>query len=573
MSESRRFDVAGEAAARRHAEAQSAVSRVLVRAPDADEAFRNLLPAIADALGWDHAGAWLLDPEGLHLVCTHTWCIDDPALSSFVTVTRGLRSARGQGLVGRVWDAARPMWLRDAFRLPEFRRARQARDAGFVDGVAFPVAGATGVVAVIECFTRAIGTPDEDLLRLTEALGHQIGLFLDRCAAERALEENEARYAAIVHAAFDAVIVIDEGGRVTEFNPAAERLFGYSRRDVVGEEMAAVIIPPDLRDAHRVGLRRWRESGETRVLERRLELRACRRDGSEFPVELTISRFPLRGRTAFIGIVRDITEQKRYEQDRESLLAAERRSRTDATAASGLKDEFLAALSHEMRTPLNAVLGWTHMLITNTVSQDRIEAALQTIFRNAEAQKRIVDDLLDISAFVKGQMRMEFSRLNIAEVIDGAWEALRPAAAAKRILVTLEVGNAFVRGDRMRLQQVFWNLISNAVKFTPSQGHIAITSESDDQATTIAVSDNGVGIDQEFLPFVFDRFRQGAGVHMSAGGLGLGLSIVRQIVEAHGGSVGAASDGSGCGTTFRVRLPLDSKTGPHGPLAGPAPEA
>src|SRR5262245_9712388 len=568
MAESRRFDVPGEAAERRHADVQYPVSRVLVRAPDADEAFRNLLPAIAAALGWEHADAWLLDPEGTHLVCTHAWCIDDPALSSFVTVTRGLRAARGQGLVGRVWDAARPMWLRDAFRLAEFRRARQARDAGFIDGVAFPVQGATGVVAVIECFTRAIETPDADLLRLTEALGQQVGLFFDRCATQRQLEENDARYAAIVHAAFDAVIVIDDAGRIAEFNPAAERLFGYSRTDVVGEEMAAVIIPLDLRDAHRVGLRRWRESGESRVLERRLELTARRRDESEFPIALAISRFPLRGRTAFIGFVRDITEQKRYEQDREALLAAERRARMDATTASGLKDEFLAALSHEMRTPLNAVLGWTHMLITNAVTQNRIEAALQTIFRNAEAQKRIVDDLLDISAFVKGQMRMEFSRLNIAEVVDSAWEGLRPAAAAKGIVVTLEVRNAFVRGDRMRLQQVFWNLISNAVKFTPSEGHIAITGEPDDQATTIAVSDDGVGIDPEFLPFVFDRFRQGTGVHTSAGGLGLGLSIVRQIVEAHGGSVAAASDGSGLGTTFRVRLPLAKK---NGAVAGTAP--
>jgi PAS domain S-box-containing protein len=568
MYESRRFDVAGEAAAR-HAEAQYAVSRVLVRASDTDEAFRDLLPAIAAALGWEHAGAWLLDPEGVHLVCTHAWSQDDPALSSFVTVTRGLRGTRGQGLVGRVWDTARPMWLRDAFRLPDFRRVRPARDAGFVDGVAFPVQGATGVVAVIECFTRAIETPESDLLRLTEALGHQIGVFLDRCAAERALEEHDARYAAIVQAAFDAVIVVDDTGCITEFNPAAERLFGYARVDVVGQEMAAIIIPPDLRDAHRAGLRRWRESGESRVLERRLELRARRRDGSEFPVELTISRFPLRGRTAFIGFVRDITEQKRYEQDREALLAAEQRARMDATTASALKDEFLAALSHEMRTPLNAVLGWTHMLITNTVTQNRVEATLQTIFRNAEAQKRIVDDLLDISAFVKGQMRMEFSRLNIAEVIDGAWEALRPAAAAKGIVVTLEVRNAFVRGDRMRLQQVFWNLISNAVKFTSSQGHIAITGESDDHATTIAVSDDGVGMDPAFLPFVFDRFRQGSGVHTSAGGLGLGLSIVRQIVEAHGGSVAAASDGVGCGATFRVLLPLAKKNGAMGP-GGPA---
>jgi PAS domain S-box-containing protein len=548
-------EIGGDGRARRHAEVQYAVSRVLARARRTDDALQDLLPSISAALGWDYAGAWLLGADGTHLKRTHVWAADDPGLAAFVDAGRELRRARGEGLIGRVWESARPHWLRDAFRMPDFERRRAAEQAGLADGMVFPVHSSAGVVAVVECFTRVIEEPDQDLFRLTEALGHQIGLFLDRRAAERQVEENEARYAAIVHGALDAVVVIDDAGRITEFNPAAERLFGYVRAEVVGEELATVIIPPEAREAHRAGLRRLRTSSESAILERRLELCARRSDGSEFPVELTVSRFPVAGRTAYIGFMRDITERRRHEEEREALLASERRARREAITASGLKDEFLAALSHELRTPLNAVLGWTRMLVTRTVSADRAEAALQTIFRNAEAQKRIVDDLLDISAFVQGQMRMEFARLNVAEVVDGAWQALRPAAEAKGVHVAQDVPPMFVRGDRMRLQQVFWNLMSNAVKFTAAGGCISIRGDGAGPLTTVAVTDDGVGIDPAFLPFVFDRFRQGDGVHIAAGGLGLGLSLVRQIVEAHGGSVTASSDGANRGATFLVALP------------------
>jgi PAS domain S-box-containing protein len=556
MSAAGEREAGSDAPARRHAEVQYAVSRALGRARNVDEALDALLPSVTQALGWHYSAAWLADFDNEMLQCTHVWTTGEPELVPFVRASRSRRAMRGAGLVGRVWAGGRPLWLSDALRLPDFRRAALARSAGFVDGIAFPVQRSTGVGAVIECFTRVAEPPDYGLLRLSEALGHQVGLFLDRRAAEEHLEENEARYAAIVHGALDAIVVIDEQGMITEFNPAAERLFGWRRPDVIGLEMASVIIPRDLRPEHRAGLLRHRASAESRILERRIELTALKSDGTEFPVELTISRFTSHARSAFIGFLRDITDRQRYEQERESLLRAERAARLEATTANGLKDEFLAALSHEMRTPLNAVLGWTHMLITGTVAPERVTPVLGTIFRNAEAQKRIVDDLLDISAFVAGQMRMECARLNLADVVQVAAEALRPDADARGVALTASLCPAWVSGDRMRLQQVVWNLLSNAMKFTATGGRISVDLTVDAGMSTVVVRDTGSGIDPEFLPFVFDRFRQGAGVHSASGGLGLGLAIVQQIISAHHGSVSAASAGPGCGAAFTVTLPL-----------------
>lgn len=323
--------------------------------------------------------------------------------------------------------------------------------------------------------------------------------------------------------------------------------------------MAELIIPPEMRDAHREGLRRQRESGESgesgesRILERRLELRACRRDGSQFAVELTISRFEGHGEGAFIGFLRDITERQRHAEEREALLVRERAALHDASAASRLKDEFLAALSHELRTPLNAILGWAQMLESGAVAPERIPRAIGAVRRNAEVQQQIVNDMLDLSAFITGRVRLSLEPIAVNKPIAAAWESTKPAADAKRVTMSVSLPDAIVAGDALKLQQVFWNLFGNAVKFTPPGGTIRVTGAVEGQSVKVRVRDSGSGIDAAFLPFVFDRFRQAPN---SRGGLGLGLAIVRQIVEAHGGTVSAHSDGPGRGTAFVVELPL-----------------
>jgi signal transduction histidine kinase/ActR/RegA family two-component response regulator len=230
-----------------------------------------------------------------------------------------------------------------------------------------------------------------------------------------------------------------------------------------------------------------------------------------------------------------------------------------AEEANRAKDEFLATVSHELRTPLSAILGWTRLLRGGALSPEKQIRALETLDRNARVQARLVEDLLDVSRIVAGETRLETGPVELARVVDSALEALRPAAEAKEIALRISMDRALVvSGDADRLQQVTWNLLSNAIKFTPPRGNVSVTLQADAGQAELTVADDGRGLTTDFLPHVFERFRQADSTPTrSAGGLGLGLSIVRHLVELHGGTVSAASTGEGRGATFTVRLPLN----------------
>jgi signal transduction histidine kinase len=224
-----------------------------------------------------------------------------------------------------------------------------------------------------------------------------------------------------------------------------------------------------------------------------------------------------------------------------------------------MKDEFLATLSHELRTPLNSILGWAILVREGKLPPDREASALESIERNARMQARLIEDLLDVSRIISGKLTVDSSVVGLNQIVDSAIEVVRPAALAKQIRVEFKKPSEPVRitGDAARLQQVVWNLLSNAMKFTGDRGSVAVVLEKSGHYASISVSDNGIGIAPEFLPYVFDRFRQADGSSTRKhGGLGLGLAIVRHIVEMHGGSVGVDSRGRGQGTTFTIKLPL-----------------
>jgi signal transduction histidine kinase/CheY-like chemotaxis protein len=245
--------------------------------------------------------------------------------------------------------------------------------------------------------------------------------------------------------------------------------------------------------------------------------------------------------------------------ERASLLTRERAARDEAERLSALKDEFLATLSHELRTPLNAILGWSSMLQRGGKDPETLKRGLDTIERNARAQGQLIDDLLDMSRIISGNLRLDVQLLEPDKVIEAALGTVHPAAVAKRIDLRVDVarGLGVVLGDPGRLQQVMWNLLSNAVKFTPAGGMVQVMLGRDEQDVVIRVADSGIGIAPDFLPYVFDRFRQqDASITRKHGGLGLGLSIARQLVELHGGTIGVSSAGNHAGTTFTVRLPL-----------------
>jgi signal transduction histidine kinase len=259
-------------------------------------------------------------------------------------------------------------------------------------------------------------------------------------------------------------------------------------------------------------------------------------------------------------------------QEREELLGREREARKEAEIASRAKDEFLGTLSHELRTPLNAIFGWIRMLSTGGLDEETFSRAVETIERNAKLQARLIDDMLDVSRIISGKLRLDAQPVDLTSVINAAVDTSRPAADAKdiRLQVVLDFGAGVVLGDPVRLQQVVWNLLSNAIKFTPKGGRVQVQLERINSHLEITVSDNGPGIDEEFLPHVFERFRQAdSSITRKHGGLGLGLSIVRHLVELHGGIVEASNRGDRQGAVFVVKLPVMVVRAPAGP---PAPE-
>lgn len=261
----------------------------------------------------------------------------------------------------------------------------------------------------------------------------------------------------------------------------------------------------------------------------------------------------------YIGSCVDIHDRKIAEQEREELLIAERAARTEAERANRLKDEFLSTLSHELRTPLNAMLGWSEMMRSGELAPEDVQMGLEVINRNVRAQTQIVDDLLDMNRIISGRIRLEVQRTDVSEIIDAVLESIHPAADARHIRLTRIIDSASspIMGDPGRLQQIIWNLLTNAVKFTPKDGKIQVIMRRTDSHVEIVVSDTGEGIAPADLPHIFERFRQvDSSTTRRHGGLGLGLAIVKSLTELHGGSVHVASPGLGKGTTFTLRLPV-----------------
>jgi signal transduction histidine kinase/CheY-like chemotaxis protein len=268
---------------------------------------------------------------------------------------------------------------------------------------------------------------------------------------------------------------------------------------------------------------------------------------------------PWRGGKGIQVIWRDISERKRAEAEKSQLLASERAARSAAEHASRMKDEFLATLSHELRTPLNAIVGWAHLLLQGKVPEDDLQQGLSTIERNARVQTRLIEDLLDMSRIISGKLRLDIQRVLPVTIIEAALDSVRPAADAKGISLEkiLDPLAGPVAGDPGRLQQVVWNLLSNAIKFTPNGGRVQVILQRVNSNAELTVADTGQGIASEFLPFVFDRFRQAdPSTTRKHGGLGIGLAIAKQLVELHGGTIRATSSGDGQGSSFIVRLPL-----------------
>jgi protein-histidine pros-kinase len=363
----------------------------------------------------------------------------------------------------------------------------------------------------------------------------------------------DAKFRGLLESAPDAMVIVDRNGRIAIVNAQSEQMFGYPRDELIGLAVE-ILVPLPYRARHEQHRRGYVATAHARPMGAGLELFAVRKDGTQFPVEISLSPLETEEGLLVASAIRDITARKRAEAERERLL----QERSAHAEASRVKDEFLATLSHELRTPLNAILGWTSLLLKEPGFEGRTKHALETVLRNARAQTQLIEDLIDLSRMVTGKLTIEPQPIDLADVVRAAMDVVRPAAEAKKLSIALDADltSYLTLGDEDRMRQAVWNLLSNAVKFTPEGGRIQIRLQRGERNMLVQVTDTGIGIPTDFLPHVFDRFRQAdSSMTRQHGGLGLGLAIVRSIVEAHGGHVSAGSSGRGHGATFVIDVP------------------
>ncbi len=373
--------------------------------------------------------------------------------------------------------------------------------------------------------------------------------FLRARQAEDRLRESDARFKAVFENALGGILMLDHDLAIVEVNPAMCRMLGWTREAIIGQTLASFLdTGTEGKPAEIVA-----QLAQQHTWQGTLPLVHADRRRVHCEWYISARSFPS------VAIATDISERTAMEEQRQELLASERTARTEAEKANRLKDEFLGNLSHELRTPLNSILLWSQTLQRNPDDPAQLGRGLQAIVRNAMIQTQLISDLLDVSRITSGKLRMEIQPTNPATVVKSALEISSPAAAAKDLTIDIALDQAagLVSGDPSRLQQIVWNLVNNAVKFTPKGGTIQVSLERVESNIEISVADNGQGINPDLLPFLFERFRQGdAGKNRMHGGLGLGLAIVKHLTELHGGTVFARSEGEGRGAKFTVQLPV-----------------
>ena len=507
-----------EAPARRERLAEHAVARTLTESADPSGIYSAVLGAIGDSLGWRLAAAWEETPDGERLHCTELWEAEGADAGRFRAVTERMTFARGEGMPGRVWEAGEPLWIEELADAVNFPRRDAALAAGLRSAFCFPVTIGGRAVGVVELYSAEAVEPDEELLESMTVLGSQVGQLVGRRRAEDAVRAGEALNRAILASALDAVVTMDHAGRILEFNPAAERTFGYAKADVIGRDMADLLVPSSLRPSHRRGFARYLETEEPVLLDKRIEITAMRADGSEFPVELTITRIRLGGRPTFTGFVRDITERRAAEAE---LRAS--RARLVETADA-----------ERRRIERNLHDGAQQRLVALALRLRRVREGVPA---DAEETRRALDQVeLDLALALE-ELRELANGIHPAVLVE---RGLAPAlvALARRSPTQVDVGDLPERrlpdGIEVAAYYVAAEALTNAAKHAGA-ATIRLDVREEGGALVIAVADDGAG---------------GASL-----GLGSGLRGLADRVEAVGGRLELDSPDGG-GTRLRAELPL-----------------
>lgn len=579
---------------------QIEIARIMAESDSLEGAAPRTLQAICASLGCDMGQLWQLDRDAESLRWVAAWQVESLAAQEFEDASRNRAFLKGVGLPGRIWETRTIEAIEDLSIDTNFPRAKIASECGLISGFGFPVMLGDTVMGVMEFFSRDRVTSDPMLIEIMNGIGNQIGQFIERKRAEDdrgQLFEREQRARLELEATMERMRQVQTVTEVALAHLSLDRLLAElidRVHDTMDVDTVVILLREEDND-----LVAWAARG----LE--LDVRIRVPIGSGFAGRVAQQKAPLmiddidvadlhtpflrdRGVKSLLGVPlliegrvvgvihvgrlvpRPFTEDDArllelvafrvaLAIDNARLFEEERAARREAELASRAKDEFLTTISHELRTPLTPIIGWVHMIRNGLLPPKETVHGLEVIEKNSHSLKRLINDLLDMSAILSGKMRMEEMPLRLEGAVREAVETVRPMAASRDVTIDLTFGdwqNEIITGDRIRLGQAFVNLLDNAIKFSALGGVVKVRCETDGGDALIHVEDAGRGIAADFLPFVFDRFRQEDGSKTRRhGGLGLGLALVKSFVEAHRGSVEVNSAGQGLGSRFTVRLP------------------
>jgi len=585
---------------------QHSTTQILAGGSSLDEAASKLLSAIASNLEWQFAAYWSAQSnEELH--CIANWRDESTADTlEFAEASSQYRFGGDQSFPGRIWGSKKPLWVADFGSDESFPRAAVAARGNLRSALGFPIIAADAVLGVVELFGEKNEEPDAATLATLVSIGSQIGQFIERVNAETERREvltraQEARReaeeltdqlaalqkvtdAALGHLSMDellaeslkrirevlhvdtvAVLLLEteENELVAWAAQGLEEEVEFGVRIPVGRGFAGRIVatakPIIISEVEKADLFNplLREKGLKSLLGVPMMI-----EGRPLGV-LHVGTFTHRNFTEKeVGLLQSAADRIALAVENARLYQVEQQARADAEAANRAKDEFLTILSHELRTPLTPIIGWVHMMESGILPNEEFQRALGVVNKNAYNLKRLINDLLDMSAILSGKMGIEETSVELASSLQESVETMRAFAREAKVELKLEifdeVRSVTISGDRNRLNQTFCNLLHNAIKFSPAQGVVTVSLEATTSDAIVTIKDQGEGIPLEFLPYVFERFRQADGSRTrSYGGLGLGLSLVKSFVSAHQGTVDVSSEGAGKGSTFIITLPRE----------------
>ncbi|WP_030174037.1 ATP-binding protein [Spirillospora albida] len=538
------------------------VAEVISTSSDLQAAARPTLRVVTQMIGWPIGHMCVPADEPGVFESSGIWEGDVDRFPVLRGVSGRVSCPPGVGGVGMAAVSGRPVWLHDLRRHPDGIRAEQGEvEAG--TALAVPVIASDGVVAVLEFFHPQVITPDEILLRVLGNLGHQLGRVVDRHRAQQSADQARRRLEHVIETSVEALVSMDAGGRIIAWNTGAERMFGMTREEAIGQMVHETIVPERFRAADEAGRERFLATGASTVLGRRLELAAIRADGSEFPIELVVWANHENGAWVFHAFIHDITDRRRAEQALRRAYRQEQATVARLKELDHAKDEFVATVSHELRTPLTTILGYLEIVLDD---EDAVphptRKMLHTVTHNARRLQRLVEDLLAVNTTATGHpLAPRRAPVPVADLFD---EAVQRASSETDLGhhpldLRVDAGLTTIDADRSLLVRALAALLSNAAKFSPRQTtitmHVGAAAAESGSGVAITVTDRGIGIPPEELAHVFDRFsRARTAAEQAIQGVGLGLTIAKTIAEAHEGTLTATST-PGKGTAFTLTIP------------------